>query len=139
MNAFFLGSSASDIEVDPRLLSNPDGLSAGMTLADGDANNLERMLGLREQNIDDLSANSIEDFYADIVGEIGFDTAAATDTLQAQSQLLEHLEAERQSISGVNIDEEMVSMMQYQQSYEAAARFITIAQQMTDTLINLGR
>jgi flagellar hook-associated protein FlgK len=33
----------------------------------------------------------------------------------------------------------MVDMMQYQQSYEAAARFISVAQEMTDTLINLGR
>ncbi|MCA8952365.1 MAG: flagellar hook-associated protein FlgK [Planctomycetes bacterium] len=139
MNAFFLGSSASDIEVDPALLGNPDRLAAGIGTADGDAGNLTRLIDLRDRNIGDLDANTIEDFYADVVGDVGFEASAATASLQAQQTLLEHLDAERQSVSGVNIDEEMVSMVQFQQSYEAAARFIAVAQEMTDTLINLGR
>ncbi|MCA8975834.1 MAG: flagellar hook-associated protein FlgK [Planctomycetes bacterium] len=139
MNAFFLGSGASDIEVDPALLGTPDRLAAGIGRANGDAGNLARLMGLRQRNVADLESNTIEDFYADLVGDVGFETAGAAETLQAQQQLLGYLDAERQSVSGVNIDEEMVSMMQYQQSYEAAARFIAVAQEMTDTLINLGR
>ncbi|MFN9705438.1 MAG: flagellar basal body rod C-terminal domain-containing protein [Planctomycetota bacterium] len=53
--------------------------------------------------------------------------------------MLAQLQTERESISGVNIDEEMVDLMRFQQSYEAAARFLSVAQEMTDTLINLGR
>ena len=139
MNAFFLGSNASDIEVDPNLLTNPDRLSAGIGQAGGDAGNLARMIGLRQQDIGGLDDNTVEDFYADLVGDVGFDTAAATNALNSQQQLLDHLEAERESVSGVNVDEEMVDMVRFQQSYEAAARFISVAQQMTDTLINLGR
>jgi flagellar hook-associated protein FlgK len=139
MNSFFRGSNASDIEIDPDLLTDPDRLSAGIGMAGGDAGNLSRLIGLRDHDLGDLDNNTIEDFYADLVGDIGFDTAAATDTLSAQTQLLEHLEAERQSVSGVNVDEEMVDMLRFQQSYEAASRFISIAQEMTDTLINLGR
>ena len=123
----------------PDLLTNPDRLSAGLGAADGDAGNLARMIGLRSANVDDLDSNTVEDFYADLVGDVGFDTSAATNTLNAQNQLLDQMQAERDSVSGVNIDEEMVNMLQFQQSYEAAARFISVAQQMTDTLINLGR
>ena len=82
-------------------------------------------------DLDDLDTNTIEDFYADIVGDIGFETAAATSALQAQTQLLSQLEADREAVSGVNIDEEMVDMVRYQQSYEAAARFLAVAQEMT--------
>jgi flagellar hook-associated protein 1 FlgK len=139
MNAFFLGSSASDIEVDPALLANPDRLAAGLGMANGDAGNLERMMALRDRDIGALDANTIEDFYADLVGDIGFETAGAEDALLAQQNLLAYLESERESVSGVNIDEEMVAMLEYQQAYEAAARFLAIAQEMTDTLINLGR
>ena len=139
MNAFFLGSSASDIAVNSELIGNPDRLSAGIGQADGDAGNLARLVSLRTLDLDDLDTNTIEDFYADIVGDVGFETAAAASTLQAQSQLLGQLQADRESISGVNIDEEMVDMMRFQQSYEAAARFLSVAQEMTDTLINLGR
>jgi flagellar hook-associated protein 1 FlgK len=73
------------------------------------------------------------------VGDVGFDVAAAQTTLGSQESLLAQLQAERESISGVNIDEEMVDLMRFQQSYEAAARFLSVAQEMTDTLINLGR
>ncbi|MFT4512076.1 MAG: flagellar hook-associated protein FlgK [Planctomycetota bacterium] len=139
MNAFFLGSSASDIKVNQALLDNPDSLSAGIGSASGDAGNLARLVGLRDRNLGDLSSNTIEDFYADLVGDIGFETAAARSTLQAQDQLLAQLQNDRESISGVNIDEEMVDMLKYQQSYEAAARFIKVAQEMTSVLINLGR
>jgi len=139
MNAFFLGSSAEDIAINESLLDNPDRLSAGLGGAAGDAGNLTRMIDLRDRDLNNLAENTIEDFYADLVGDIGFETAAARDTLSAQDQLLAQLEADRESISGVNIDEEMVDMLKYQQSYEAAARFIKVAQEMTSTLINLGR
>ncbi len=139
MNAFFLGSSAADIEVNQALLDNPDQLAAGIGSASGDAGNLARLVSLRDRDLTDLASNTIEDFYADLVGDIGFETSAARTTLQAQDQLLAQLQADRESISGVNIDEEMIDMLKYQQSYEAAARFISVAQEMTDTLISLGR
>lgn len=139
MNSFFLGSKASDIEVNPDLLASPDRLAAGIGLADGDAGNLARIMTLRSRDLQSLDTNTIEDFYADIVGDVGFSTSAAATTLTSQQQLLDQLQAERQSVSGVNLDEEMVNMMSFQQSYDAAARFISVAQDMTDTLINLGR
>jgi flagellar hook-associated protein FlgK len=139
MNSFFLGSSASDIAINPDLIGNPDRLAAAVGSASGDAGNLARIISLRDRDIDDLDQNTIEDFYADLVGDVGFETSAATGQLQAQSQLLAQLQADREAVSGVNIDEEMVDMLRYQQSYEAAARFLSVAQEMTDTLINIGR
>ena len=139
MNAFFLGSTAADIAVNPDLLGNPDRLAAGIGNAEGDAGNLTRIVSLRTLDLDGLDDNTIEDFYADIVGDIGFETSAANSALQAQASLLAQLNADREAVSGVNIDEEMIDMTRYQQSYEAAARFLAVAQEMTDTLINLGR
>jgi flagellar hook-associated protein 1 len=139
MNTFFLGSGADDIEVNPDLLANPDRLAAGISKAEGDAGNLNRLLGLRSLDLAALDQNTIEDYYADLVGDVGFRTAAAASDLASQSQLMQQLQAERDSTSGVNMDEEMVNMLSFQQSYDAAARFISVAQQMTDTLINLGR
>ena len=50
-----------------------------------------------------------------------------------------HLERQRESVSGVNIDEEMVDLVRFQQAYEAAARFIDTVNDMTKTLINMAR
>lgn len=139
MNSFFLGSTAADIAVNPDLVANPDRMAAGLGTASADASNLARFMALRNGRIAELDANTIEDFYADLVGEVGFKTSGARATLAAQDQLLAHLEAEREAVSGVNIDEEMVDMVRFQQSYDAAARFIAVMQQISETLINLGR
>lgn len=139
LNSFFLGSSAADMTVNPDIVANPDRLAAGISAAASDADNLARLASLRQADLDALDDTSIEDFWNNVVGDVGFDVAAATTALGAQESLLAQLQTERESISGVNIDEEMVDLMRFQQSYEAAARFLSVAQEMTDTLINLGR
>ena len=138
-NAFFLGSNASDITVNPELSTNPDRLAAGLGSASGDSGNLVRMSALRQRKLNELDSNTLEDFYADIVGDVGFQTAAASTTLNSQQSILGRLQADRDAVSGVNIDEELLDIQRFQQSYQAAARFLAVAQEMTDTLINLGR
>ena len=73
-----------------------------------------------------------------IVGNLGFEAASAESTLEAQTQLLEHLETQRQQVSGVNVDEEMVNLVAQQQAFEAASRFINVVSELTQTVINLG-
>ena len=105
----------------------------------GPAGNLDRLLGLRGRDVGDLGDHTVENFWADVVGDVGFATAGAEQALATQAQMLDHLEAERESVSGVNIDEEMMEMVRYQQSFEAAARFLQTVQELTETLINIGR
>jgi flagellar hook-associated protein 1 FlgK len=47
------------------------------------------------------------------------------------------LDARRQEVSGVNVDEELVDMIRYEQSYSAAARYIQVIQQLQDTVLSL--
>jgi flagellar hook-associated protein 1 len=138
MNSFFHGTDASDISVNPDISTNPDLFAAGTGPAVGDASNLARMMGLRSTQLSGLDANTVEGFYTNFVGDVGFKSAAATSTLQSQDQLLSQLQSERDSVSGINLDEEMVDVTRYQQSYDAAARFISVVQQVTNTLINIG-
>jgi flagellar hook-associated protein 1 FlgK len=49
---------------------------------------------------------------------------------------MKQLREKRESISGVNIDEELAAMIKYQHGYSAAARFITTVNSMLDTVIN---
>lgn len=139
MNSFFLGTDASDIAVNDALRANVDGFAAAIGTASGDAGNITRLMSLRESEVSDLDENTIEDFWADVVGDIGFETEGATQTLMAQDQLLQRLESERESVSGVNLDEEMLDMVRFQQSFEAAARYLSTVQELTATLINLGQ
>jgi flagellar hook-associated protein 1 len=139
LNSFFHGSTAADLTVNPALESNADLLAAGLSGAAGDADNLTRMLGLRDTKLSALNSSSLEDYYSDLIGNVGFESATAEATLKAQAQLLAHLEHQRAAVSGVNLDEEMVNMVQYQQAFEAASRFINVINDITSILINLGR
>jgi flagellar hook-associated protein 1 FlgK len=68
----------------------------------------------------------------------GFGTTVASgDRLSSSQQMLtEQVDAARDQLAGVSLDEEMLAMVQYQRGYEAAARVLTTVDSMLDTLIN---
>jgi flagellar hook-associated protein FlgK len=138
MNSFFHGSGAGDIAVNQDLTLNADGLAAGLGPAASDGGNLARLKTLQETKLGDLDGSTAEDFWAHVVGDVGFASAGATKALDTQNQLLSHLQDERESVSGVNLDEEMLDVTRYQQSFEAASRFLTTVQSMTQTLLDIG-
>ena len=137
MNSFFWGSKAGDLQVSKDVEANLDLFAGDLESKGGD--NLARMMGLREQKLASLDDASIEDYYRSVVGDVGFTTASAQSQLTAENQLLEELQKQRDSVSGVNLDEEAVDLTRYQQAYEAAARYISAVQTMTATLFQLGR
>ena len=65
---------------------------------------------------------------------------AEIDTIgKSQQALVDQTEAARQSVSGVNLDEEAANMLRYQQAYQASGKMIEIATRLFDTLLALGR
>jgi flagellar hook-associated protein 1 FlgK len=64
---------------------------------------------------------------------LGEETSRALET---QNLIMKQLRDMRESISGVNVDEELSSMIKYQHGYAAAARFITVVNTLLDTVIN---
>lgn len=139
LNSFFHGTNASDLSVNRAIETNPDLLAAGLSGAQGDASNLARLMNLRGTEIAALDDKSIEDFYSGIVGGVGFDSASAQHFLEAQDALLHSIQEQRDSVSGVNIDEETVDMLRYQQAFEAASRFVSVVTEITETLMNIAR
>jgi len=59
--------------------------------------------------------------------------------MRSQQELTDFIEGEKLAVSEVSIDEEMINMVQYQQSYNAAAKIITVTDEMMNTLINMIR
>ncbi len=139
INSFFKGSSASDIAVVQDLRDKPDLLCAGLSDAPGDADNLRRILSMRKDKLQELGDASLEDFYADALGKLGFESSKAKNLAASQEELLGYLEDRRQAVSGVNLDEEMVNLVQYQQAFQAASRYISTMAELTQTLIQIGR
>ncbi|MBA4800669.1 MAG: flagellar hook-associated protein FlgK [Euryhalocaulis sp.] len=80
---------------------------------------------------------SLEQFASRVAGDIGLRAARADSDRASALALAEQAEAKRAEISGVNMDEELANMTIYQQSYNASARLIQAAKEMTDTLLNM--
>lgn len=80
---------------------------------------------------------SFVELYAGIVRDAGEAIRTADDALNTQQAILAQIQAQDAAISGVSLDEEAVNLLQYQRAFEAAARFMRIADEMTQTIISL--
>ena len=84
-------------------------------------------------------AANAEEFYNDVVARLGTDARLARDAVERHKDNLVALNQSRQSVMGVSLDEEMSNMVQYQHSYNAAARIISTINDMLGTILGLGR
>lgn len=74
-----------------------------------------------------------------LVGNVGSAASAAQSSLDAETTLDTQLQAQRDSLSGVNLDEEAANLMKFQQAYQAAAQVMSIADTLFQTMINAVR
>lgn len=139
VNTFFIGEDAASIAVRGELSSNPGLLNAGALVAGSPSDNGAALAiaGLRDLGLDGLGGRSISQSWQDEVQSIGLRTDAAMTRADATTLVKLNLEAQRTAISGVNVDEEAINLLTYQRQYQGAARFISVVDELTQTLINL--
>ena len=125
--------SAADIAVsitDPALIAASSDGSAGSN------GNLANLSAIEDQTI--IAGATPTTYYSNIVFGVGNDVSNGTAELQSSQLVLQQLQDQRGSISGVSLDEEAANMTRYQQAYDAAARIVTTVNQMLETVINMG-
>ena len=88
------------------------------------------------QAIGNLSGGAADQSYAAFVGQVGDGVQAATSTQATAQAVLNAVSNQRQSVSGVSLDEEMTNLIQFQQAYQASARVMNAINTTLDTLIN---
>jgi flagellar hook-associated protein 1 len=81
-------------------------------------------------------AGGVDERYRQLIVSLGVEAQATNRRVDIQADILRQVDTARESEAGVNLDEEMTSMLAYQRGYEGAARFLTAVDQMLDTLIN---
>lgn len=86
--------------------------------------------------IGNLANGPADQAYASFVGQVGSGVGAAQSTQSTQQAVLTAVSNQRQSVSGVSLDEEMTNLIQYQQAYQASARVMNAINSTLDTLIN---
>ena len=136
---FFTGTSASTIAVAPGILANPSTIAASS--AAGQAGNSANALAIADlQSTTTVGSATIDDAYSAFVTQVGADSAAAKQTLSNSTALVQTMENQRQSVSGVSLNEEMARLLQYQRGFQASACALTAMDEMISQLIsNTGK
>lgn len=108
----------------------------------GDGSNALKIASIR----DDLAMGSdaigrhnktIGEYYAGMIGVLGIERNQAKTTVETRAFLVEQFEARKQEITGVSLDEELANMIKYEHTYQASARYITVINQLLESLLNI--
>ncbi len=135
--AFFQGTDAVDIAVAANVVAQPSLLAAARVPgAIGDGSNALAIADLQTTRTLSSGGDTYDTYYGGIVARVGSAAQSVQGLSDAQHLSVNHLQQLQQSTSGVNLDEEMTNMIQYQRGYEASARMIRTISDMLDTLIN---
>ncbi len=102
----------------------------------GDGTNALEMASLRHRHAMVDSKATFNEFYTSLISRIGSQGEEAKNRVENQTVMMKNLENIRESISGINLDEEMANMISFQHGYNAAARVISTFDNMLDVIIN---
>ena len=146
--------AAGYIRLSTDVQNNPNNIAAGgQSGAPGDNENALKILALQTDNsiqirkwtISDrgksisspLETMSMDDYYKTMVGEIGTTTEAANENQSFVQSTLDNLKNLRDSVSGVNLDEELTELLKIQRAYEANSKILSIADEMVQSLLQM--
>jgi flagellar hook-associated protein 1 FlgK len=160
INTFFTGTTAGGMGVNSVIGSDKDCIAAAQvdsdatssgygTFATGDNTNALAITDLQytsrdisEWTYDRLNGNTegtttatIEDYYHSLVGSLGIKASSISRGRAFDEVMVFQLNTMRESISSVSLDEEMTQLMKYQHAFAAAAKLITVSDEMLHTLI----
>lgn len=135
INTFFTGRNANDIDVRQELVANPGLVVAG--LQEGSNEAALAIAALRTTPTQSSGGVSLGDSWRRTTEGVSVATRGAGARAAASDQVNQSLTAQRAAVSGVSVDEESLNLINYQRQYQAAARFISTVDQMTQILISL--
>jgi flagellar hook-associated protein 1 FlgK len=137
---FFTGTDASSIKMNAVLVSDPKRLQASGVA--GSAGDNQVALALAAAGNDPqtaLGGVTFNQHYGQTVTRLARSLSATKESTASQTLLMATLKRERESVSGVSIDEEMTDLVKYQKAFEASARLITTINEMLQEVVNLKR
>ncbi len=131
--------TAISIAIGSDVLDQPRNIAAAATAnAPGD-NEIARQIASLIDDENFIGTSSAIEFYSGVIAEVGAlgrDAATGASTVEV---IRNQLFAQRDSEIGVSLDEEAVSLIKFQRAFEASARVVSIADEILDVVVNLGR
>jgi flagellar hook-associated protein 1 FlgK len=143
LNKFLDGTDASNIDLDLALKEDPSLIRANQTPASGDNAVANAMLNFQYEDINFYqdgklqTTTTIYGYYKDMTTKLANDTQTNKTKLDTSETVLKSIQDEYYSLSGVNIDEELINLEKFQRGYQANAKVISTINQMLDALFGI--
>ena len=133
---YFTGTNASTIALNADIADDSNLIAAALPTESIPGGNGTAIAIAELQNTETMSVftATFDDFYTALVGDVGSDVSVAGINGDHQDAVSLQLNAYREEVSGVNLDEEMVDLVQYQAAYNAAAKLVSAVDEMLETL-----
>lgn len=148
VNTLLTGSKASDVALNSLVTSDVNRVSVGHVGTDGlaaagDNTTAKAITALESKDVDffvtgqSTVSQTLDAFYNSLVGKVGSDTAAASYQSSYQGALADQAKEQKLSVSAVSLDEELTNLIKFQHSYQAAAKLISTANSLFETVLGL--
>jgi len=132
LNNLFDGKDAGSINVNKNISGNPSLLAVAQSESPGDNSNLLEMIASKEAVLAD--GRTFSEHYEDLVSDVASQSGRISSLKSNQERILADVTERRNAFSGVNLDEEAASLLRFQQSYQAAAQYMTVQNRLMDIL-----
>jgi flagellar hook-associated protein 1 len=129
-------NSAGTIRVNSAIIADVNHIAASTSVT-GNGDNASAIAAVQNELLMNNNTASLGSFLATTVGQIGQQVSTAKTNSDFQTAIANQLDNQRESISGVSIDEEMIRLIKYQMGYNAAGKLVTMLNDMLDTLMGI--
>lgn len=129
-------TEAKNMAVIPAIATDRSLLAASVTV-NSDGDNARAMGALKDALVMNGGQITFSAYLNSLIGQIGTDVNASKQTYDQRNAVMTTLTNQKEQLSGVSIDEEMIDLLKYQMGYNAAGKIITTTQEIIDTLLEL--
>jgi flagellar hook-associated protein 1 FlgK len=137
INTFFSGEAAIGIGVSETVRNDPSKFAASRAGIGADTDNAVALAGLATQPLDSTGGLTLTEYYEQFTADV-FQASAVMQGINDGFQTFRAtLEGQQLGISGVNVDEQAIKMLQFQRAFQASARLVSTINDLLDTLVNL--
>jgi flagellar hook-associated protein 1 FlgK len=137
MNTFFAGTNAVDIRVRDEFYDDPQRLAACLGVEMGDNVNVSKMLAMRDEGLAGLNGTTPDRYYNNIVTTLGQRVLLCESRQEALDAVYRELTNQRDTISGVDANEEAANLLVYERMFQSMSKFIMTQSDMLETLMDI--
>ena len=137
LNTFFTGTDSSNIAVNSVVLNDEAYFASSQGGGPSDSSNALALAGFVEAPVEGLSGLNLDEFYGAMISDMANGSSAESTLAAGFASFRESLTNQRAQISGVNLDEEAIRVIEFQRAYQSAARIISTVDELMQVLLSL--